>query len=1082
MKKSFKVIIILFFSALLILSTVSLTILYYYHHPAEIKSFLEKSIPESFGLSLTFADLSYSINPMMIQAKGVMLSPLDGSRDFHLKINDLSADLCLEGRFGNRNLIVKTLKINDISSHISKPIGLEYTKEKSEGHLFLAETAKRLFYFLFFRDVKINRVELTRGNITAGSEYFLAEISDINAHMNDDRQMEISCGILLDLTGENIHFTAQKASFAADCSAAFASPEIRYATTIQNAAFNSPDVDIKDLDVRTDVLYDHRQRKLVFESIDLHLGSPLLKLGQDKLSLPDTYIKAGISLDLLKKELSVPELDIGINDSFLLKAGGSWFFGLDPCIEIKLSECSISPEEIRHLIPLQQKDILSLFSLSGKISLNGEIRGSKKDKIWDWSLNLGAGLKDNYVSYAGKNLQFNSHIFGNIHAEGQFPDLKISGKIKGENTTLSSEGIELKPFSTGISLSSKHPEYLVEDFSAHVPDAYISLGNKGYPFNDINIYLKKGSFNWKNGAIIIPEIRINSPLLKNLALSMESDGEKPAIQLQGEDIHLIQSAVALGLLPKGWQFRGIDRIKLKVFEKQKGTWKFSSELDFQRYAFQNQDSSCLAENMSGAIKVEGEIDLQKLNVTANAFLDIGEGEILYDVFYLDLNRTPLLSWCRAEYDISGKSLVLPEAGIELKGIIDVKASGSVHQGPESRSISLFINLPYTPLEPAFENFVSEPFRSAMPFLNELDTFGAFSGEIKLMDNKNGLDILGHFLLHDTGFSSDRIGLTLKGVQLDLPFLYSRGQIIHNSKPRNGRLDIDTIAVPWLPEQSLSFTLEADPSTLRVTSPTTIIVPGGEVQIGPIIFRDIFGHQLSIETNLEIKSVDINPLLSKLWSWPVEGKISGKLDTVNFKAGTVETSGLIKAECFDGEIILSDIGASGIFSSVPVLRLDSQWNGLSLSELTANTAFGKVEGVLRGHAKDLQIAYGQPQKFDLLLETVREKGVAQKISVTAIENIAGIGGGQSPFMGAAGAFTYFFKKFPYNKIGIHASLENDVFRINGTITEDGKEYLMKRGSLSGVNIVNQNPDNRISLKDMINRISRISVRHGEGIVE
>jgi len=77
------------------------------------------------------------------------------------------------------------------------------------------------------------------------------------------------------------------------------------------------------------------------------------------------------------------------------------------------------------------------------------------------------------------------------------------------------------------------------------------------------------------------------------------------------------------------------------------------------------------------------------------------------------------------------------------------------------------------------------------------------------------------------------------------------------------------------------------------------------------------------------------------------------------------------------------------------------------------------------------------------------------------------------MGLAGTFASLFKKFPYEKIGIRADLENDLFTINGTIEEDGTEYLVKRGGFSGVNVVNQNENNRIGFKDMVKRIKRIS---------
>jgi hypothetical protein len=183
--------------------------------------------------------------------------------------------------------------------------------------------------------------------------------------------------------------------------------------------------------------------------------------------------------------------------------------------------------------------------------------------------------------------------------------------------------------------------------------------------------------------------------------------------------------------------------------------------------------------------------------------------------------------------------------------------------------------------------------------------------------------------------------------------------------------------------------------------------------------------------------------------------------------------VLKAEIFGGEIILSDLSGTGIFTAAPVFRVDTRFNALNLAELTTDTPFGKIEGILEGHVKGLDVAYGQPQRFDLLFETVKKKGIPQKISVKAVDNIARIGGGQSPFMGFTGLITSFFKEFPYDKIGIRASLENDLFRINGTIREEGVEYLVRRAGLSGVNIVNQNPDNRIRFKDMVKRIKRVT---------
>jgi hypothetical protein len=56
--------------------------------------------------------------------------------------------------------------------------------------------------------------------------------------------------------------------------------------------------------------------------------------------------------------------------------------------------------------------------------------------------------------------------------------------------------------------------------------------------------------------------------------------------------------------------------------------------------------------------------------------------------------------------------------------------------------------------------------------------------------------------------------------------------------------------------------------------------------------------------------------------------------------------------------------------------------------------------------------------------------------------------------------------------VRATLDNDVFRINGTIKEGDKEYLVRRGMFSGVDVINMNPDNQISFKDMVKRVRRI----------
>jgi hypothetical protein len=70
-------------------------------------------------------------------------------------------------------------------------------------------------------------------------------------------------------------------------------------------------------------------------------------------------------------------------------------------------------------------------------------------------------------------------------------------------------------------------------------------------------------------------------------------------------------------------------------------------------------------------------------------------------------------------------------------------------------------------------------------------------------------------------------------------------------------------------------------------------------------------------------------------------------------------------------------------------------------------------------------------------------------------------------------TRLFREYPYSRIGLRCVLKNDEFTVRGTIHDGGKEYLVRRGLLRGVDVVNQNPENVISFRDMQERLRRLA---------
>jgi len=566
--------------------------------------------------------------------------------------------------------------------------------------------------------------------------------------------------------------------------------------------------------------------------------------------------------------------------------------------------------------------------------------------------------------------------------------------------------------------------------------------------------------------------------LKNLLLDIRLEEHNLNLTVQGKETLLFHAAAAYHLIPSDWDIKGHDAIRINVTGPETGPLQVKATLSLDNLVFQSKDGRIMGENVSLGTGIEGVVDLKRSRMTFAADLDAQAGEALYDRYYLNLKINPIVTSCSGTYDLQKRLIELSKLRFDLTGILPLEIQGFFKQGPSSTAnADVTVILPKAPLKPIFHHFLQEPYKTEKPFLTTLEIEGDVSAQFRINGFKDAWQVRGHLGWLGGNFSLPEKGIALKGIHLDLPVWYRTGAAKTPVETLNGRLAVESITIPLLPKQPLSILLNTGPNRISVESPTVIQVPGGDLRLGSVKIEKLFGPDLIIDTRAVFDGIKLQPLLSEIWMRPLAGTLTGTLNPIRYEHHAVTAHGELKAEVFEGRIILSDLGASGIFTPAPVFKLNVKWEDLSLSEMTTDTEFGTIEGVLEGRLRDFEMAYGQPQRFNLLLETVQKKGISQRISVKAVENIAQIGGGGSPFMGMAGAFASFFKKFPYEKIGIQALLENDVFTVNGTIREDGTEYLVKRGGFSGVNVINQNPDNRISFKDMVKRIKRISSKGG-----
>jgi len=208
---------------------------------------------------------------------------------------------------------------------------------------------------------------------------------------------------------------------------------------------------------------------------------------------------------------------------------------------------------------------------------------------------------------------------------------------------------------------------------------------------------------------------------------------------------------------------------------------------------------------------------------------------------------------------------------------------------------------------------------------------------------------------------------------------------------------------------------------------------------------------------------------------IPGVVNADFGVMRYENSRITSEGRAAISVFGGEIEATNFFAENIASSTRRIGGDFTFRDINLEEVTRKIEIGKMTGIIQGSLKKVMVEYGQPASFILEVESVERAGISQLISMDAIQNISILGTGVDSALNRG--ITQFFKEYPYSKIGLRCVLTNDQFSVNGMIHEEGKEYLVRRGFLRGVDVVNQNPDNAISFKDMQERTERIARQPG-----
>ena len=350
----------------------------------------------------------------------------------------------------------------------------------------------------------------------------------------------------------------------------------------------------------------------------------------------------------------------------------------------------------------------------------------------------------------------------------------------------------------------------------------------------------------------------------------------------------------------------------------------------------------------------------------------------------------------------------------------------------------------------YKKLLVEPLGEDVPLLRVISPSGEMGARLSFSWIK-GLEARG--VLRWKGKVEAR-GASFEG-EFSLPVVYApQGR-------EEGELRVDAFVLGPVTLRGWETPLEARPFVMRALRGHHFSLWRGKVKWGPFSID----YREPLHPRLEVDGLEFRDVVPPKVSLPMV--LNGVFKRVDGKGEGIFFQGEVKIKVAKGEVKISHIRLINPFSPLMRLGCDVEFHHLDLADLTRVTPFGRITGYIRGYVKDLVISHGQPQSFRMRVETQDVKGVKKRISLEAINSISILGGG-----GPVSLFLPFFKSFGYRYLGFSCTLKNDVFTLHGLRRRGKVEYIVVRGGLTGVDVINRNPNSEISFADMLERLERI----------
>jgi hypothetical protein len=314
-------------------------------------------------------------------------------------------------------------------------------------------------------------------------------------------------------------------------------------------------------------------------------------------------------------------------------------------------------------------------------------------------------------------------------------------------------------------------------------------------------------------------------------------------------------------------------------------------------------------------------------------------------------------------------------------------------------------------------------------LHEVKTAGALSGNLDLREDGP----------HGFAFTADHLDLATADGRVAIDDL--NGGLDWSAQADRpattlGWRALQLYRLPFGPEKGQ---WRSQAGTLGLAQPLAMALLGGTVRVGQLDWRPAAAKGKRLETSLAVTGVDM-AAFSKAMGWPqFPGTLGGAIPSLRWMDDTVELSGGLSVNVFDGFVDITQLALAQPFGPSPVLAANVSLRQLDLGAITSVFDFGNITGPLGGSIANLRLVDWQPVAFEAHL--LADQG--GRISQRAVNNLTAVGGGGIA-AGLQGAVLKLFKTFGYKRIGLNCTLAGTVCHMGG-LENAGDGYTIVEGS-------------------------------------